>query len=231
MVSQRFPVIQEKTRVMLNGTRNSMRRPSLVVTGSLLLVLVLSALGLFSPMFAGDVEQAETRSFEQSLEDALVAQKEGRLGDARASLREATRRVVGIDEQDQAFHGMLLDAADEFDRGELRASRGRLKAATQSINPWFWLILGFVAQGFFTARFIVQWLASEREGRSVIPLAFWYFSLLGSGGLLAYAIWRQDPVIVLGQAFNAFIYLRNLALLRRAETAASPVAATDGEST
>jgi lipid-A-disaccharide synthase-like uncharacterized protein len=73
-----------------------------------------------------------------------------------------------------------------------------------------WVALGFVAQAFFTARFLVQWIASERAGRSVIPVAFWLFSIGGGLLLLVYALYRRDPVFILGQAFGVFVYLRNL---------------------
>jgi lipid-A-disaccharide synthase-like uncharacterized protein len=79
--------------------------------------------------------------------------------------------------------------------------------------PSFWLVVGFVGQALFSMRFILQWLKSEREGRSVIPIAFWYFSLAGSLVLLAYAIHRADPVFILGQAAGIVIYLRNLYLI------------------
>lgn len=73
-----------------------------------------------------------------------------------------------------------------------------------------WVILGFVAQFMFTMRFVVQWLASERAGRTVIPFAFWTFSLGGGTLLLVYAIYRRDPVFIAGQALSTFIYIRNL---------------------
>ncbi len=84
----------------------------------------------------------------------------------------------------------------------------------------FWLIVGFLGQGLFSARFILQWLKSERLGRSVIPVAFWYLSIAGGGVLLAYAIHRADPVFIVGQAAGLFIYLRNLyfVLRERGET-------------
>lgn len=81
--------------------------------------------------------------------------------------------------------------------------------------PPFWLIVGFVGQALFSMRFILQWVQSERAKRSVIPIAFWYFSLAGSIVLLAYAIHRQDPVFILGQAAGNVIYLRNLWLIFR----------------
>jgi lipid-A-disaccharide synthase-like uncharacterized protein len=76
-----------------------------------------------------------------------------------------------------------------------------------------WIALGFVAQLAFTMRFVVQWVASERAGRSVIPLAFWFFSIGGGLLLLIYAIKRQDPVFILGQGLGLFIYVRNLMLI------------------
>ena len=77
-----------------------------------------------------------------------------------------------------------------------------------------WLIIGFAGQACFTSRFLVQWLASEKQKRSVIPIAFWYLSLFGGVILLAYAVYRSDPVFILGQATGLFIYLRNLYFVR-----------------
>lgn len=76
-----------------------------------------------------------------------------------------------------------------------------------------WVLLGFVAQFFFTMRFLVQWIASEKAKRSVVPIAFWFFSLFGGGLLLIYAIQREDPVFIAGQAMGLFIYVRNLWLI------------------
>ncbi len=73
-----------------------------------------------------------------------------------------------------------------------------------------WLGVGFLGQALFSARFIVQWIKSEKEKKSVFPVAFWYFSISGGVTLLAYAIYRQDPVFILGQASGLFIYFRNL---------------------
>ena len=72
------------------------------------------------------------------------------------------------------------------------------------------IVIGFGGQGLFATRFIIQWLSSENAGRSVIPVAFWYFSITGGLVLLTYAIWRQDPVIIAGQSVGVFIYARNL---------------------
>jgi lipid-A-disaccharide synthase-like uncharacterized protein len=86
----------------------------------------------------------------------------------------------------------------------------------------WWVLLGFLAQGLFTMRFLVQWIASERAGKSVIPVGFWYFSVAGGLLLLIYALYRKDAVFIAGQAFGVFVYLRNLYfVLRERKTAAS----------
>ena len=77
----------------------------------------------------------------------------------------------------------------------------------------FFLIIGFIGQAIFASRFIIQWLYSENKGESTIPIIFWYLSIFGGFGLLTYAIFRKDPVIITGQLFGIFIYLRNLILI------------------
>jgi lipid-A-disaccharide synthase-like uncharacterized protein len=93
----------------------------------------------------------------------------------------------------------------------------------------WWIALGFAAQLLFTARFAVQWIASERQNRMVIPLAFWFFSLGGGILLLVYAIHRRDPVFIAGQAFGVLIYARNLQfeLRDRKAVATSPIGRGD----
>jgi lipid-A-disaccharide synthase-like uncharacterized protein len=78
-----------------------------------------------------------------------------------------------------------------------------------------WLIVGFGGQGLFFGRWLVQWFHSEREQESAIPLAFWYLSLIGGLITLVYAIYRNDPVFITGQAVGTLVYLRNLVLIRR----------------
>tara|TARA_Y100001970_G_C13704216_1_gene588685 strand:- start:119 stop:406 length:288 start_codon:yes stop_codon:yes gene_type:complete len=75
------------------------------------------------------------------------------------------------------------------------------------------LAIGFLGQCVFASRFIVQWIYSERLGRSQIPIIFWYLSIIGGLSLLIYAIFRKDPVIIMGQTFGIFIYTRNLYLI------------------
>jgi len=88
-------------------------------------------------------------------------------------------------------------------------------------EPAVWVSVGLLGQALFTARFLVQWLSSERLGRSVVPRAFWHLSFVGGITLLAYALWRGDPVFIAGQAAGLAVYARNLALIRRARGAAA----------
>ena len=78
-----------------------------------------------------------------------------------------------------------------------------------------WLSIGFLGQAFFSARFFVQWVASERQRKSVVPRLLWYFSLGGGMTLLAYAIHRRDPVFIIGQAAGLLVYARNLYFIFR----------------
>ena len=82
-----------------------------------------------------------------------------------------------------------------------------------------WVMVGFLGQALFTARFIVQWFKSEIVGKSVIPLAFWWFSVGGGVVLLAYAIYKMDPVFIAGQAGGLIVYARNLYLIFRERAA------------
>lgn len=87
-----------------------------------------------------------------------------------------------------------------------------------------WVILGLFAQAMFMMRFVVQWIASERAGRSIVPVAFWFFSVAGGALLLVYALVRRDPVFIAGQALGLFIYFRNIWFIareRRRSTAAT----------
>jgi len=107
-------------------------------------------------------------------------------------------------------------------------------AATKVVAWWagtpdiekVWLAIGFAAQLMFSMRFIVQWIASERARRSIVPETFWYFSLAGGALLFAYAIYRLDPVFMLGQGMGLFIYARNLHFILQGKRLA---AAPDGE--
>jgi len=86
------------------------------------------------------------------------------------------------------------------------------------LSESFWLILGFTAQLLFSARFLVQWIASERAGMSVVPMVFWWLSIIGGILLLGYAIRRRDPVFIVGQATGVCVYVRNLVLIWKSKT-------------
>ena len=102
-----------------------------------------------------------------------------------------------------------------------------------SLFGWFtvdhvWLAVGFAGQALFAARFILQWFKSEMEGRSVIPIGFWYCSAAGGAVMLAYAIYRRDPVFITGQAFGLLVYARNLFLIFRERAQLHTAAAGPG---
>ena len=84
----------------------------------------------------------------------------------------------------------------------------------EDIPVWL-LAIGFLGQALFSMRFLIQWIYSEKNKRSMIPTAFWYFSLAGGLTLLTYAVLRQDPVFIVGQGAGLFIYMRNLMLIRK----------------
>jgi len=83
----------------------------------------------------------------------------------------------------------------------------------ESMN--IWIGIGLIGQAFFFSRFLVQWIASEKKGRSTIPVVFWFLSIGGGAILLSYAVYRRDPVFILGQSMGVFIYSRNLWLIYR----------------
>ncbi len=89
-------------------------------------------------------------------------------------------------------------------------------------SPTTWLIIGFLGQAMFSMRFVIQWLASEKQKKSIVPTAFWHFSIIGGTTLLAYAVYKQDPVFIVGQATGLFIYLRNLYLVQNEFKNAGP---------
>lgn len=95
-----------------------------------------------------------------------------------------------------------------------------------STTETIWVAFGLLGQGLFFGRWVVQWIASERSAESRVPLSFWYLSLIGGLITLAYAIYRRDPVFIAGQGIGAFVYIRNLILIRRTPSptpgAASP---------
>ena len=88
-----------------------------------------------------------------------------------------------------------------------------------------WLVIGFIGQALFGARFIIQWIVSEKKGESTIPLAFWYCSIGGAIVLLTYAIYKEDPVFIVGQSLGSIVYVRNLILIDRKRKAVASLGA------
>lgn len=87
-----------------------------------------------------------------------------------------------------------------------------------TMTETIWIAIGFLGQGLFFGRWVLQWIASERTAKSQVPVSFWYMSLIGGLITLAYAIYRKDPVFIAGQGIGAVVYIRNLVLIRRAGT-------------
>lgn len=92
-----------------------------------------------------------------------------------------------------------------------------------------WLIVGFVGQAVFGMRFVVQWIASERHKKAVVPVAFWYMSLIGSVIVLTYVIYRRDPVLIPSFSLNLLIYMRNLYFIHRKDPMPAPTAGDAGD--
>ena len=93
--------------------------------------------------------------------------------------------------------------------------------ASTSVTELVWLAIGFTAQLMFSMRFLVQWIHSERAGQSIVPELFWYFSAVGGLLLLSYAIYRVDPVFIVGQATGLLIYSRNIYFIWRSKRQAA----------
>jgi lipid-A-disaccharide synthase-like uncharacterized protein len=86
-----------------------------------------------------------------------------------------------------------------------------------------WLGIGFLGQGLFFGRWVVQWITSEKKSESQVPVSFWYMSLIGGLITLAYAIYREDPVFIAGQSIGSIVYIRNLMLISRASQTNRPI--------
>ena len=112
-------------------------------------------------------------------------------------------------------------AAPEESPSLPRPGRASARRPEWSGTPTFWMAIGFLGQAIFTARFLVQWVVSEKKRDSVVPVAFWWLSLFGGMTLLSYAISRRDPVIIVGQGMGLFVYIRNLMLVGKARRRAA----------
>jgi lipid-A-disaccharide synthase-like uncharacterized protein len=136
-----------------------------------------------------------------------------RLGDIEVvRTPEGDRVKIGEENVDAEAYVARIFEAQQEQRG-----KGFLYALFNITTPWgiLWVGLGFAGQALFTFRMVLQWLASEKQKRSVIPVAFWWGSLFGGLMLLAYFSWRKDIVGVVGQSTGAFVYARNLILIYR----------------
>ena len=123
--------------------------------------------------------------------------------------------------------GQMVDLSPEeiavrMHRDRTARSWGQTLLNISSPAGYIWVGLGFLGQVLFTGRMIVQWLVSEKHKRSVVPPIFWWMSLAGSTMLMAYFLWRRDPIGLLGQAFGWFIYLRNIWMFYRPQDIATP---------
>jgi lipid-A-disaccharide synthase-like uncharacterized protein len=167
---------------------------------------------------------ANPQEFTRLLAEAAEAYRQGDLAAARARLREATEQVT----PEGDVHRLLLRAGAAYDEGRPNAACSSLLKAANRITPIFWFIVGFLGQVLFTGRFVVQWIVSERQKRSVVPLAFWYLSIGGSLLVLSYALWRLDPVFIVAYAFGSIIYVRNLILIARHRAREAGAAAPAG---
>ena len=143
-----------------------------------------------------------------------------RLSDRLADVRiENGRVIVPTPDGPRAMEAEeWLAELERRQRGQDRGVLYRLFDITGGLGL-IWIALGFLGQLLFAGRMVVQWLASERGGRSVVPPVFWWMSLAGASILLAYFIWRKDVVGIFGQAMGWFIYARNLRLIYRAQPA------------
>lgn len=131
--------------------------------------------------------------------------------------------VYRLERPDGSFETLtpLQFAKRHFQREQGRDFINRLFNITSPIGI-AWVVVGLLGQALFTGRMVVQWMVSERRGRSTVPVAFWWLSLMGASMLLVYFIWRKDIVGILGQGLGWFIYLRNLSLIYGRRTTHQP---------
>ena len=159
----------------------------------------------------------------------LTETKLGRPGGVEVTVQLAGARDKVLLYRDADHHYHYLVHQDDGNMAELspeelaarmhrdRTARSWGQTILNISSPagYIWVGLGFLGQLLFTGRMIVQWLVSEKQKRSVVPPIFWWMSLVGSTMLMAYFLWRRDPIGLLGQAFGWFIYLRNIWMIYR----------------
>lgn len=148
-----------------------------------------------------------------------------------AASGECTFRLLPNEGEPSAVFGRerFVEMFGEAGYERVTANAGNLVFRALNITSWTgvaWVVIGFVGQGAFFGRMIIQWLVSEREKRSVVPEVFWWLSLLGGGMLFAYFAWRQDIVGVMGQTSGVVIYARNIRLIRKRQRREARVLST-----
>lgn len=181
-----------------------------IAEGVFVLVLGVVTVLLFWPHAPAGAVKVEVRLPDPSSQVYLRQ-------DASGGLNYLVRHGDG---QIESFSpAQMTERLYEAGRGGTGAGQGGLSAARAALGlsspvVALWLSIGFLGQVLFTGRMVVQWVVSERSGKSVVPPLFWWMSLLGSIVLLAYFLWRRDPIGLIGQAFGSFIYLRNIMWIR-----------------
>jgi len=179
---------------------------------------ILLAIAFATALFAGGLAPAARAQEQRAAEvvtDAVHVDLQGRVRDLEV-VEKGGHFFVAV------APGGHLVSADQW-LGALRTahadqdSRGLLYVLLNITTPWslLWIAVGFAGQALFTLRMILQWYASERSKRSVVPVGFWWGSLFGGILLLAYFVWRKDVVGVVGQSTGVFVYARNLVLIHR----------------
>jgi lipid-A-disaccharide synthase-like uncharacterized protein len=176
-----------------------------------LAIVLLCAMALVGAALFFDANEVAAAGAEPARAEIDLKQ---RLQDVELRREGAELFVVGRDGSATSGERWLEDlaAAQETQRGA-----GPLYVLFNITRPagFLWVAIGFLGQAAFTFRMLLQWWASEKAGRSVVPIAFWYGSLAGGVLLLAYFVWRKDVVGVVGQSTGVFVYARNIALVRR----------------
>ena len=176
--------------------------------------ILLMALIMSTILLTGTGVEADPLSSLQEQRSSASIEVEGWGEDISLLEQEDGTLVYRLEQPDGSFETLtpLQFAKRHFQREQGRDFINRLFNITSPIGI-AWVLVGLLGQALFTGRMIVQWMVSERRGRSTVPVAFWWLSLMGASMLLVYFIWRKDIVGILGQGLGWFIYLRNLSLI------------------
>ena len=132
-------------------------------------------------------------------------------------VRQLQQKVRDLQHEVERLRQEAPAGAQEMQAGRLHHNEdnGLFRIMPANITEWVWFLAGMAGEFVFFLRFVVQWIASERMKRTIVPMAFWHLSLVGTAMVLAYAIYKLDPVFILAYSLNIFIYVRNLSIARR----------------